>query len=75
MKPSSIVGNGRRGSAGTVVQDCEMPPGSHHNELRQDFLMWSLASLCVCLIVIWEALSSIVETALTNGGAPYLFYN
>ncbi|KAE9368169.1 amino acid transporter-like protein [Stipitochalara longipes BDJ] len=44
-------------------------------ELRRDFSIWSLGSLCLCLMGTWEALTSVVAAALTNGGAPCLFYN
>ncbi|KAH7389189.1 amino acid transporter-like protein [Cadophora sp. MPI-SDFR-AT-0126] len=44
-------------------------------ELRREFSIWSLGSLCVCLMATWEALGSVVAAALTNGGAPCLFYN
>jgi choline transport protein len=44
-------------------------------ELRRDFSVWSLGSLCLCLMATWEALSSVVAAALANGGAPCLFYN
>jgi choline transport protein len=44
-------------------------------ELRHQFSVWSLGSLCVCLMATWEALSTVIATALMNGGAPCLFYN
>ncbi|KAB8304225.1 hypothetical protein EYC80_003643 [Monilinia laxa] len=44
-------------------------------ELRKDFSVWSLGSLCLCLMATWEALTSVVTAALANGGAPCLFYN
>jgi hypothetical protein len=44
-------------------------------ELRREFSIWSLGSLCLCLMATWEALCSVVAAALTNGGAPCLFYN
>jgi len=47
----------------------------HSEELRQEFSIWSLASLLVCLMATWEALSSVVAQALINGGPPCLFYN
>ncbi|KAL3425153.1 amino acid permease [Phlyctema vagabunda] len=47
----------------------------HVQELRQDFSIWSLGSLCLALMATWEALTSVVAAALTNGGAPCLFYN
>ncbi len=45
------------------------------DELRRDFSIWSLGALCLCLMGTWEALASVVAAALTNGGAPCLFYN
>lgn len=54
-------------------------PGAHHdlpqNELERSFSVWSLGSLCLCLMATWEALSSVVAQALVSGGAPCLFYN
>jgi hypothetical protein len=44
-------------------------------ELRREFSVWSLGSLCLCLMATWEAVTSVVAAALTNGGAPCLFYN
>ncbi|KAH6711871.1 amino acid transporter-like protein [Leptodontidium sp. MPI-SDFR-AT-0119] len=55
--------------------DSDLIPGGHVNELRRDFSIWSLGSLCLCLMATWEALTSVVAAALTNGGAPCLFYN
>ncbi|OQD61213.1 hypothetical protein PENPOL_c018G10042 [Penicillium polonicum] len=47
----------------------------HVQELRRDFSLWSIVCLQISLMATWEALSSVVGTALTNGGAPCLFYN
>ncbi|KAH7079521.1 amino acid permease [Paraphoma chrysanthemicola] len=47
----------------------------HVQELRRDYSIWSLASLCICLMATWEALSTVIATALTTGGAPCLFFN
>lgn len=47
----------------------------HKQELRREFSIWSLSCLCLCLMATWEALSSVVATALISGGAPCLFYN
>ncbi|TVY81513.1 Choline transport protein [Lachnellula suecica] len=44
-------------------------------ELRREFSVWSLGSLCVCLMATWEAVTSTVAATLTSGGAPCLFYN
>ena len=47
----------------------------HVQELRRDYSIWSLGSLCLCLMATWEALSTVIATALTTGGAPCLFFN
>lgn len=47
----------------------------HKQELRREFSLWSLGSLCLCLMATWEALSTVVAPALISGGAPCLFYN
>lgn len=50
-------------------------PGEITEELREGFNVWSLAALVLCLMATWEALATVVASALTNGGAPCLFYN
>ncbi|KAF5020460.1 hypothetical protein F66182_7539 [Fusarium sp. NRRL 66182] len=47
----------------------------HAQELRRQYSLFSLCALCVCLMATWEALSTVVATALLSGGAPCLFYN
>ncbi|OQE38274.1 hypothetical protein PENCOP_c008G07654 [Penicillium coprophilum] len=47
----------------------------HVQELRRGFSLWSIVCLQISLMATWEALSSVVAAALTNGGAPCLFYN
>lgn len=47
----------------------------HVQELRRDYSIWALGSLCLCLMATWEALATVVATALTTGGAPCLFFN
>lgn len=47
----------------------------HVQELRREFSLWSIVCLQISLMATWEALSSVVTAALTNGGAPCLFYN
>lgn len=47
----------------------------HVQELRRDYSIWSLGSLCLCLMATWEALSTVIATALISGGAPCLFFN
>ncbi|PTD13434.1 hypothetical protein HYE67_010116 [Fusarium culmorum] len=47
----------------------------HEQELRRQYSLISLGALCLCLGATWEALSTVVVTALVNGGAPCVFYN
>ncbi|KAF2851897.1 amino acid permease [Plenodomus tracheiphilus IPT5] len=47
----------------------------HVQELRREYSLWSLGALCLCLMATWEALATVVATALTTGGAPCLFFN
>lgn len=47
----------------------------HVQELQRSYSIWSLGSLCLCLMATWEALSTVIATALTTGGAPCLFFN
>ncbi|KAH6974398.1 amino acid permease [Ilyonectria sp. MPI-CAGE-AT-0026] len=47
----------------------------HEQELRREFSVFTLAALCSCLMASWEALATVITTALTNGGPPCLFYN
>ncbi|CEI66168.1 hypothetical protein FVEN_g4431 [Fusarium venenatum] len=47
----------------------------HEQELRRQYSLVSLIALCLCLGATWEALSTVVATALVNGGAPCVFYN
>lgn len=69
-KPAIVNGTDVELQAGAVS-----PLSGHAEELRRDFSVWSLGALLVCLMGTWEALSSVVAQALTNGGAPCLFYN
>ncbi|RYP70717.1 hypothetical protein DL769_004888 [Monosporascus sp. CRB-8-3] len=47
----------------------------HAQELDRSFSLPAMCGLCLCLMATWEALSTVVAAALTNGGAPCLFYN
>ncbi|KAM0237823.1 hypothetical protein ACHAP5_008892 [Fusarium lateritium] len=47
----------------------------HTQELRRQYSLFSLCALCVCLMATWEALSTVIATALISGGAPCLLYN
>jgi choline transport protein len=58
-----------------TVDDDRLAQLGHVQELERNYSVWSLGSLCLCLMATWEALSSVVATALTTGGAPCLFFN
>ncbi|KAM5351184.1 hypothetical protein ACJ41O_003907 [Fusarium nematophilum] len=47
----------------------------HAQELERQYSLPALCALCVCLMATWEALSTVIATALISGGAPCLFYN
>ncbi|KAH8731958.1 amino acid/polyamine transporter I [Phaeosphaeriaceae sp. PMI808] len=47
----------------------------HVEELRRSYSLWSLGCLCLCLTATWEALATVMGTALTAGGGPCLFFN
>lgn len=47
----------------------------HQQELERSYSLFALGALCVCLMATWEALSTVIATALISGGAPCLFYN
>lgn len=47
----------------------------HKQELERSYSLFALGALCVCLMATWEALSTVIATALISGGAPCLFYN
>jgi hypothetical protein len=64
--------------AETTTQDADdklLIQLGHVQELRRGFSIRSLGGLCLCLMATWEALSTVVATALISGGAPCLFYN
>lgn len=68
----SSTGDSRRKNStdGELLQQL-----GHVEELQRNFSVWSLGSLCLCLMATWEALGSVVALALISGGAPCLFYN
>ncbi|KPM38496.1 hypothetical protein AK830_g8056 [Neonectria ditissima] len=47
----------------------------HQQELNRQFSLPALGALCLCLMATWEALSTVITTALVSGGPPCLFYN
>ncbi|UPL00132.1 hypothetical protein LCI18_011066 [Fusarium solani-melongenae] len=61
--------------AGLDTDDQILAHLGHEQELRRDFSVFTLVALCSCLMASWEALATVIATALTNGGPPCLFYN
>ncbi|CAI6096297.1 unnamed protein product [Clonostachys chloroleuca] len=57
------------------ADDARLAQLGHVQELERQYSLPALCALCVCLMGTWEALSSVVATALVSGGAPCLFYN
>jgi choline transport protein len=47
----------------------------HKQELNRGFSVLTLSSLVLCLMATWEALSTVISSALVSGGPPCLFYN
>jgi choline transport protein len=47
----------------------------HKQELDRGFSPLALGSLVLCLMATWEALSTVISSALVSGGPPCLFYN
>ncbi|KAJ5817632.1 amino acid permease [Penicillium robsamsonii] len=47
----------------------------HNQVLERNFSLTSAASLCMCLLATWEAVSAVISAALESGGAPCLLYN
>jgi amino acid transporter len=58
-----------------ATDDALLAELGHAQELKREFSLWSLGSLCLCLMATWEALGSVLALALLSGGAPCLFYN
>ena len=58
-----------------TTDDALLAELGHVPELKREFSIWSLASLCLCLMATWEATGSVLALALLSGGAPCLFYN
>lgn len=59
----------------TNADDARLAQLGHTQELNRQFSLLTLGALCICLMGTWEALSSVIATALLSGGAPCLFYN
>ena len=59
----------------TTTDDARLAELGHVQELNRAFSVWSLGSLCLCLMATWEALGSVLALALLSGGAPCLFWN
>jgi choline transport protein len=67
--------NGMLKPVPTLGDDDRLAQIGHAQELRRDFSVWSVMNLILCLMATWEALSTVIATALTTGGAPCLLWN
>ncbi|KAF4467033.1 amino acid permease [Fusarium albosuccineum] len=47
----------------------------HQQELERKLSLLTVGALCSCLMATWEALATVIASALISGGAPCLFYN
>lgn len=58
-----------------VSDEIRLAQLGHAQELNRGFSPLALASLVLCLMATWEALSTVISSALISGGPPCLFYN
>ncbi|KAH6867348.1 amino acid permease [Thelonectria olida] len=61
--------------SGILSDDLRLAQLGHQQELNRSFSLPALGALCLCLMATWEALSTVIATALISGGPPCLFYN
>lgn len=60
---------------GNLSDEQRLAQLGHEQQLKRSFSLPALGALCLCLMATWEALSTVIATALTSGGPPCLFYN
>lgn len=58
-----------------VTDEARLAQLGHKQELVRGFSVLALGSLVMCLMATWEALSTVISSALISGGPPCLFYN
>ncbi|KAH7021494.1 amino acid permease [Microdochium trichocladiopsis] len=58
-----------------VSDEIRLAQLGHKQELNRGFSVLALGSLVLCLMATWEALSTVISSALVSGGPPCLFYN
>ncbi|KAK0389058.1 hypothetical protein NLU13_2634 [Sarocladium strictum] len=71
---NELEGMASRPLAG-VSDEVRLAQLGHKQELNRGFSVLALGSLVLCLMATWEALSTVISSALIGGGAPCLFYN
>lgn len=74
-KGETLTTNVAFDAASVDADDARLAQLGHTQELSRQFSLLTLGALCVCLMGTWEALSTVIATALVSGGAPCLFYN
>lgn len=62
-------------NASNLTDEKRLAQMGHQQELERRFSLPALGALCLCLMATWEALSTVISSALTSGGPPCLFYN
>lgn len=58
-----------------VSDEARLAQLGHKQELERGFSPLAVGSLVLCLTATWEALSTVISSALISGGPPCLFYN
>lgn len=58
-----------------VSDEARLAQLGHKQELQRGFSPLAVGSLVLCLMATWEALSTVISSALVSGGPPCLFYN
>lgn len=74
LQPQTSIGDGSR-RVSQSDGSARLEQLGYAQELQRKFSLWSMLALCMCLMATWEALSSVLSSALLAGGAPCLFYN
>lgn len=62
-------------AVGDTSDELRLAQLGHKQELNRGFSVLTLSSLVLCLMATWEALSTVISSALVSGGPPCLFYN
>ena len=75
MKTSLQLEPAESYDVGRLTDEQRLAQLGHSQELARRFSLPALGALCLCLMATWEALSTVLASALISGGPPCLFYN